>query len=93
MMAWLNHGRWIVDCSSDDCEAVLFADRSVCVCRDESVCEHPAIPCGTAIVAVFPDNRTDIDGVMGRRPRRNRNWTSETVKDLKAENLLQGVSI
>ena len=93
MMALLNHGRWIVDCSADDCEAVLFADRSACECRDESVCEHPAIPCGAPIVAAFPTNRADIDGVMSRRPRRNRNWTTETVTELKAENLLAGVGI
>ena len=105
MMAWLNHGRWIVDCSADDCEAVLstdiprFAEDNYgtlslrCVCRDESVCDHPAIPCGTPIVAEFPDDRGDIDMVMARRPRRNRNWTTETVDELKAENLLAGVGI
>ena len=93
MMAWLNHGRWVVDCSADDCEAVLFADRVACVCRDESVCEHSAIPCGAPIVATFPENRTDIDRVMGRRPKRNRNWTTETVTELKAENLLAGVGV
>ena len=95
MNAYLNHGRWIVDCSADDCRAVLFADRTVCECRDESVCDHPAIPCGAPIVAVFPDNKADIDALMRRRPRRmNRNWTpGESTADLKRENLLQGVGL
>ncbi len=93
MNAWLNHGRWVVDCSADDCEAVLFADRAACECRDQSVCEHPAIPCGSPIVATFPADRSDIDGVMCQRPRRNRNWETETVAELKRENLLHGVGI
>ena len=93
MMASLNHGRWVVDCSTDDCQAVLFADRAACVCRDVSVCDHPSIPCGAPIEAMFPDNRVDIDNLMARRPRRNRNWSTETTTELKAENLLQGVGI
>ena len=95
MMAKLEHGRWIVDCAADDCRAVLFADRAACECRDESVCDHPTVPCGAPIVAVFPDDRANIDGLVSRRPRRlNRNWTpGETVEALKAENLLHGVGI
>ncbi len=93
MNAYLNHGRWVVDCSSDDCEAVLFADRSNCECRDVSVCDHPTTPCGTPIVATFPDARGDIDRLMGRRPKKNRNWSTETIAELKRENLLEGVGI
>ena len=94
-MTRLEHGRWIVDCVSDDCRAVLLADRSVCECRDVSVCDHPSIPCGVPIVAAFPDDRADIDRLLGQRPRRlNRNWSpGETVADLKRENLLHGVGI
>ncbi len=93
MNARLNHGRWIVDCSADDCEAVLFADRTVCECRDVSVCDHLTIPCGTPIIATFPDARSDIERLMSRRPRMNRNWESETVAELNRENLLEGVGI
>ncbi len=107
MTTFVNHGRWLVDCSADDCQAVLFADRPLfpednygtlslrCICNDESVCDHPSIPCGAPIVAVFPDNKGDIDVLMNRRPRReNRNWKpGETVDQLKRENLLQGVRI
>lgn len=93
MNAYLNHGRWVVDCSADDCQAVLFADRGACVCRDVSVCDHPSIPCGVPIQATFPDARGVIDKLMGRRPRANRNWDEETIAELKAENLLHGVGI
>ena len=92
--AYLNHGRWVVDCPAEDCEAVLFADRTTCECRDVSVCEHSNVPCGVPLRVVFPTNRVDIDRLLGSRPRRNRNWIpSESVAALKAENLLHGVSI
>ena len=94
MTTRLNHGRWVVDCVADDCVAVLFADRSACECRDVSVCDHQSTPCRAPIEAVFPDDRTDIDWLMNRRPRRvNRNWTVETIAELKRENLLHGVGI
>ncbi len=93
-MAYLNHGRWVVDCSADDCEAVLFADRTICECRDVSVCEHSNVPCGVPLRVVFPTDRVGIDRLLGSRPRRNRNWIpSETVNELKTENLLHGVGI
>ena len=90
---YLNHARWVMDCSADDCEAVLLLGRQTCECRDESVCDHPAIPCGHSTVAEFPDDMKEIDRLTMLRPRRNRNWTSETLDELKAENLLQGVGI
>ena len=94
MTAFVNHGWWIVPCSADDCRAILFADRSVCECRDESVCDHPTIPCGVPIEATLPAWRGDIDRLLTTRPRRNRNWSpGETLADLKAENLLHGVGI
>ncbi len=105
MNAYLNHGRWIVDCAADDCRAVLFADRPMfsednqgtltlrCPCRDVSVCDHPSIPCGVPIDALFPDIRGDIDRLLARRPRSHRNWGSETLADLKRENLLEGVGV
>ena len=94
MTAYINHGRWVVDCSADDCEAVLFADRAACECRDESVCDHSVVPCGALIEATFPPWRVDIDRLMNTRPRPNRNWSpGETLADLKRENLLHGVGI
>ncbi len=94
MMARLNHGRWVVDCSADDCRAVLFADRAACVCRDESVCDHSAVPCGVPIEATFPPRPVDIDRLMNARRRSNRNWSpGETLAGLKTENLLHGVGI
>ncbi len=106
MNARLNHGRWVVDCSADDCEAVLstdiprFAEDNSgtlslrCVCRDVSVCAHPSVLCGVPIDATFPPRRADIDRLLNLRPRPNRNWSpGETLADLKRENLLHGVGI
>ncbi len=106
MNAWVEYGRWIVDCSADDCGAVLFADRPRfpednygklslrCVCYDVAVCDHPAIPCGAPIEATFPPRRADIDRLLNSRRRPNRNWSpGETLADLKRDNLLHGVSI
>ena len=94
MIAYMNSGQWVVDCSADDCKAVLFADRMACECRDQSVCDHPVVPCGAPIEATFPPRRTDIDRLLNSRPRQNRNWSpGETLANLKAENLLHGVGI
>ncbi len=106
MNAFLNHGRWIVDCAADDCRSVGFAERAMfpenndglltmrCFCNDVSVCEHASIPCGVPIDPAFPDDKLVIDWLMSRRPHRaNRNWESETVAELKVENLLHGVGI
>lgn len=54
-------------------------------------CAH----CGQTSEVVFPDDRSEIETVLARRPiLENRNWlTSESITDLKAENLLHGVKI
>lgn len=97
MNAWIESGHWIVDCSADDCRAVLAAHRIDCVCLDESVCDHLAVPCGAPVAyhAVFPADKMEIERLLNLRSRRmNRNWLiGETVADLKAENLLHGVGI
>ena len=106
MNARMDHGRWVVDCAADDCRAVLFPECPMfpednygtlslrCLCNDVSVCDHPSIPCGVPIEATFPTDRLDIDRLMNQRPRKaNRNWETETVAELKAENLLHGVGI
>ena len=95
MNAWIEYGRWIVPCANPDCEAVLFADRSECECHDETVCDHPSIPCAAPIIAGYPAGRVTIERLLNNRPRRmNRFWLlGETVEDLTAQNLLHGVKI
>lgn len=49
--------------------------------------------CGQISSVVFPQDRSDIELELARRPViENRNWlSSESLADLKAENLLHGV--
>ena len=102
MNAYYNHGRWVVDCSADDCRGALrvpvgrFSSMvMVCNCRDESVCDHQSVPCGHVFEVELPSDRIEIERLAGLRPRRaQRNWRpGETVADMQAENLLHGVSI
>lgn len=96
-LARVNHGRWIVDCPGDDCYASLHAggDTGVCDCRDDNVCDHPEIPHDLVFVVNYPDDADEISRVLNLRPARlNRNWgPPETLEDLKAENVTNGVKI
>ncbi len=95
MKAHLNYGRWIVACPAEDCLAWLTADKTVCDCHDDQVCDHQQIPCGQPVEVVFPEDRETIDQLTTLRPKRaNRNWQpGETLDDLKADNLRHGVSV
>lgn len=96
-VAYVNHGRWVIDCPGDGCYAALKATDTgvVCDCMDEVVCDHPTIPHGLAIDILFPDTSDDITRLLDLRPRRiNRNWyPGETLDDLKAENVTHGAKI
>lgn len=99
----VNYGRWIVACPADDCHASLKVEASelvaslpvTCDCRDDFVCDHPRVPCGTEFSVRFPAERLEIERLLNLRPhRRNRNWhPHESVDDLKAENLRHGVGV
>ena len=93
--AQVNHGRWVVECPAPDCRAALRAPATVCDCRDETVCDHPAIPCNATIRTVMPNDTAEIERLLNLRPSRpNRNWyPGETVASLKAENVQHGVRI
>ena len=95
MNAYYNHGRWVVECAAPDCLAALKAPATVCDCRDEQVCDHPQIPCNTRFRTVMPVDVDTIQRLLDYRPKRvNRNWyPSETVEDLKTENVTHGVRI
>lgn len=81
--AYVNHGRWVVDCPF--CPGALVASfldqRFLCAtCFNGSV--------GGAMVAVtFPDDYGAIEAELLKRPNEiNRNWRpGETVADLVAE--------
>ena len=94
-MIYVNHGRWVINCPAENCEAgLLFNDTLVCDCRDESVCDHSQQPCGTPINAVLPDEAAAIMHLLANRPKANRNWSPpESLDDLKTENLSHGVGV
>ena len=95
--ARVNHGRWIVDCPARDCYAALRADSDtgVCDCRDETVCDHPEIPHDLAFTVERPADADEITRILDLRPARpSRNWyPDETLADLKAENVTNGVRL
>ena len=92
VQAYINHGRWIVECSADGCNNALIASRltPLFVCTD----------CGSAendhhwYAVEFPAERTEIEEILLRRnalhPFRKaptRNWLpGETPDDLRKEN-------
>ena len=80
LSAYINHSRWLADCSEDGCKGTEFVDsdwpRFVC------------IGCGSGVWPVsFPKNRLAIEATLLLRPKENRNWTpGESVADLRIEN-------
>lgn len=96
MNAYLNWGRWVVDCPNPGCLSAMAVDAgsagTVCMCRDVEICDHgPA--CLAIIRPVWPDDLELIEAVLAGRPRRNRNWIpGETVAGLELENLMHGVT-
>jgi hypothetical protein len=92
MTAYINHGRWIVDCPNPACRSALLAHETRCDCGDQTVCEHRG-ECNTPITATYPPDAEGIWTILERRPREHRNWTTETLEALKAENLEHGVKI
>lgn len=90
MPAEIRQGRWIVDCPwCTSCQMASEEDhRFFC-----THCSNGAVG-GKWIGVIWPDDREEIEAVVGRRPNpKNRNFLpGETVVDLRAENLLYGVS-
>jgi hypothetical protein len=81
--AYVNHGRWIVDC---DCQGAGFASRA----WKASCC----FDCGAVFTGVkFPRNADQIEKALLKRQPVNRNWKrGETIKGLLAENDEQGLN-
>ncbi len=95
--ARVNHGRWIADCPATDCYAALrvHGETAVCDCRDDNVCDHPAIPHDLVVMVEWPPDADEITRILDLRPKRaNRNWyPGETLADVKAENVSNGVRL
>jgi hypothetical protein len=82
--AYINHGRWVVDCTKCKGAGVASREMQVSCCFD----------CGQIYTSVtFPRNASRIEAVLLKRSDpATRNWTSgETLKSLHAENKTHGI--
>lgn len=87
--AYINHGRWIVDCPARCGSAMVVSEtdpRFLCV-----VCGNPENDAWYGVA--FPADKADIEAELLKRPARDgfqaasRNWSpTETVADLRREN-------
>ena len=82
MNAYVNHGRWVVDCPEPYCGGAAIAE-TVFVCNN----------CKRVEPVEWPEYKTLIDDVLNVRPvPQTRNWIpGETVNDLKRENKAHGL--
>ncbi len=82
--AYINHGRWVVDCPKCNGAGLTSRTIKVACCFD----------CGSVYTTVsFPRNAKKIEDVLLRRTdEASRNWTTESIKELLEENKIHGVS-
>lgn len=88
LLAYVNHGRWVVDCLCGSAQLASRTDRRFwCVdCRN-------GWALGKWVEVVWPANADDIEGLLLQRPfSKNQNWTTgEDVMTLVAENVAAGL--
>lgn len=90
--AYMNHGRWLVDCPA--CRTGwLVRQETPSLLVDVRGGVHTECSCGTVIIVQFPGDMAEIDRLLGQRSNpENRNWRpGETVFDLRIENAAHGV--
>lgn len=85
--AYVNHGRWIVDCP-DCCNAQL-------ACRTDHrfMCNECGNVAGGSLwrPVEWPGNIAAIESMLENRPRENQNWVpGETAEILAIDNLTYG---
>jgi hypothetical protein len=86
--AYVNHGRWVIDCPDPKCTGAefLFEDQK----HRCSQCDNRAVG-GELYDVDLPKNRKAIEKALEVRPVGNRNWTNESVAQLRRENKEAGV--
>lgn len=88
LAACINHGRWVVICECGDAQLASADDpRFFCVsCLNER-------QGGKWRPVTWPEQRSDIEQVLRERFTEHANWLpGETVEQLRAENVENGVS-
>lgn len=87
MTAYMNAGRWVIDCSDPDCSAAGLAVGNVYICEN----------CKRITKVVWPDERDEVDRLVNVRPvPETRNWRGpwnpdEPVDALRMENVAHGL--
>lgn len=81
MVPYVNHGRWVIDCTN--CGSGVLANAEQVTCLE----------CQVGYDIDFPSDREEAERVLSYRPLMNQNWNpeTETLDDLKAENTLHGL--
>lgn len=81
--AYLNHGRWVVDCPREGCPESHLADSDLFVCDN----------CGLTSRVVIPDEYFAVNEIVAKRPvPQTRNWTpDEPLQLLIEENIAHGL--
>lgn len=94
LAAYVNHGRWIVECPNCSSALVVSEQDPRFICVECGSPENRS--CWYAVA--FPADKADIEEALLRRPARDgfragtRNWeTRETVADLRRENRQRGI--
>ena len=80
-LAYVNHGRWLIDCWYCDSGCFTHPEWRIACCAE----------CGATYYGVeFPENLDEVTRLLLLRPKRTtQNWSpGESVLRLKAENLL-----
>ena len=94
--AYLNWGRWVVHCASNECVSAARVQPmqaySECQCADTDVCAHGPV-CGTRARIRWQADPAAVELAVRRRPVQNRNWLpGQTLTDLHTENIAHGVT-
>lgn len=90
--AYVNHGRWIVDCPFCTSAQIAAKTDHRFLCAGDGGCGNAQVG-GAFVNVTWPKDTDKIEAVLCLRADPNtRNWLpGETVKDLRRENVEHGV--
>lgn len=81
LIAYVNHGRWLIKCECGGAEYVWEEGYFMCQHCFNSQHKHQYRQ------AIFPFERLEIEKLLIQRPLDNRNWfQGESIEQLKQEN-------
>ena len=97
--AYMNHGRWVADCSTDDCGFSTLADEHM-IGRMNGLDTLMFCPAHGAMTIRLPAEWKEIEAELNKRPvdplagPTHANWRpGETVGMLRSENAEHGVGV